>query len=854
MRQKFSLAGTALFQFVLSFALIILTVLCFLNGFKLTYSTSFIIGVSLPFTAFGYLFISYLDRRKRIRGRNGFIYKAGKISLLLFLIGVIIYTILYFNRIQEGLHLIINEIKRAFTQYYGGIFHGEIITENEGINISYAALLIVFLEIFPVCYVIRSGGVRWIFFAASFIVAVLPFFAGLIPDDEIFLAYILCTFPVFAVSVENRVKERLRTSLRQLVLLVAFFCLFVGVRIFPSKWYAENFDAEKTKRDIQEATYKVESDLFRKLFHSMEDSATYAGGLNKGELGWLDEIRYTNKNALEITMPEQVRDEKAYSLFFRSYVGEDYKSNRFNSMGREQRREKDALDKKYGLDVGELNSLRIPLSGVSNIADKAKISIKNIWAGDDFFAPYACCDEVGFNGDGNIEYENEPEDSDYYEVEFYYAANDVINRLLDAPHDSSIDGLLDFSLRDYNSVSTTVVIGRGETDYGTFSDIENDYRNYVYKYDLRIPNGVCERTVKAFQDLDKQSDRVLSDDGDYGVYRLTNPVSSLLIHDYIKLIKDYLDKNTSYSLAPGHLPEDKDFTEYFLFEGKEGYCTYYAATATIAFRSLGIPARYVEGFKASKQDIDNARNNGDGTITFLLKDVNAHAWVEIYLDGYGWYPVEVTPGYEQSDDADAADGILEHEKPDADVEDEADTETENNEEDFGEDEYDPYAFNSPKPEITEGEAEGAGFIGSLRKDKRTWLYIAAIVLAALLFIGGTVFATAGLRRRRRRQKLSNPVLSKRALYLYHVTENRLRRRVKNSGADSLEEILRETGGSIEVGRSLLTRKAGGRLELGKELGEIQRIGGKAYFSGRDISMEEWEKMKGLCEGVIGKIG
>lgn len=838
MRRKSSLVWTALFQFVLSYALIILSVLCFLNGFKLPYSASFIMKASLPFIILGFLFCSYLDKRKRTRRKKGFIYKAGRFSLLLFLLCVIVYTILSFGRIQDGLYLILNEVKRAFTQYYGGVFHGDILTEHDGLNISYAALILVFLEAFPVCYVVRRGGKRWVFFIGSFWVTALPFFAGLIPDDGVLLAYILCVFPVFAISGENRGKERLRTSLRQLVLGVAILCLFAGLRIFPNKWYTDNFDAEKTKKDIQDVTYRLESDLFRKLFHSMEDSATYAGGLNKGELGWLDEIKYTNKNALEITMPKEVRDDKAYSLFFRSYVGEDYKSSEFKAMGREQRREKEALDKKYGVDVGELNSLRIPFSNIANISNKAKISIKNIWAGDDYFAPYACCDKVGFNGEGNIEYGNKPKDSDYYEVEFYYAANDMINDIISEASDVSLNKYLNYSsLSTYNSV------------------IEKDYREYVYKYDLRIPMETCERTIKAFQDLDKEEYREFSSDLEYGTYRLTGTLSIAQIQKYIKLIKKYLESNTKYSLSPGHLPDDKDFTEYFLFEGKEGYCTYYAAAATIAFRSFGIPARYVEGFKASKQDIDNARNNGDGTITFILKDVNAHAWVEIYIDGYGWYPVEVTPGYEQSDDADAVDGNFEHENPSEnppDKEEPDETDSEKDEEEP--DEYDPYAFNSPKPELTEGEAEGAGFIGSMRADKKAWLYISVIILAMLLLLGGTVFAVVSLRRRRIRQKLSNPVLAKRALYLYHMTERRLKGRIKNSKALSLEEILGETDGSIEVGSFLPVRKGGRRLELKEELCEIQRIGEKAYFSGRDISKEEWEKMKGLCEAVMAKIG
>ena len=55
----------------------------------------------------------------------------------------------------------------------------------------------------------------------------------------------------------------------------------------------------------------------------------------------------------------------------------------------------------------------------------------------------------------------------------------------------------------------------------------------------------------------------------------------------------------------------------------------------LLLRTVGIPARYVSGFAAVVPP--------SGRVD--VPDSSAHAWVEIYLDGYGWYPVEVTPGY-----------------------------------------------------------------------------------------------------------------------------------------------------------------------------------------------------------------
>ncbi|MFR2054399.1 MAG: transglutaminase domain-containing protein [Collinsella sp.] len=67
------------------------------------------------------------------------------------------------------------------------------------------------------------------------------------------------------------------------------------------------------------------------------------------------------------------------------------------------------------------------------------------------------------------------------------------------------------------------------------------------------------------------------------------------------------------------------------------------------FRSQ-VPARYVEGYRASGERIARAHRSGSA---LNLTAADAHAWTEVYLDGQGWTPIEVTPGYySQTLDAD----------------------------------------------------------------------------------------------------------------------------------------------------------------------------------------------------------
>lgn len=95
---------------------------------------------------------------------------------------------------------------------------------------------------------------------------------------------------------------------------------------------------------------------------------------------------------------------------------------------------------------------------------------------------------------------------------------------------------------------------------------------------------------------------------------------------------------------------ETSFVAWFLGSAHEGNSAYFATAATLAFRSQGIPARYVEGYRATDDQLAAAVHAG---VPLNLTAADAHAWTEVYLDGQGWTPVEVTPGYySQTLDAD----------------------------------------------------------------------------------------------------------------------------------------------------------------------------------------------------------
>jgi len=121
----------------------------------------------------------------------------------------------------------------------------------------------------------------------------------------------------------------------------------------------------------------------------------------------------------------------------------------------------------------------------------------------------------------------------------------------------------------------------------------------------------------------------------------------------IDAIRTYLDEYFVYTEnMGGELPEKTGGFEDFLSSHK-GYDVHFATAATLMFRYYGIPARYVEGYLVTPDDVNNAAGK-----EISVGRERVHAWTEIYIDGVGFVPIEVSPVYYGvMEDADMETGI-----------------------------------------------------------------------------------------------------------------------------------------------------------------------------------------------------
>lgn len=138
------------------------------------------------------------------------------------------------------------------------------------------------------------------------------------------------------------------------------------------------------------------------------------------------------------------------------------------------------------------------------------------------------------------------------------------------------------------------------------------------------------------------------------------PAENLPLVNRLDAIRDYIWARAEYTMQPGVQPADRDFVEYFLTDGRKGYCAHYASAAVLLCRMCGIPARYCQGYVLTENDFLRNKNEGDYDIS--IPDHQAHAWAEIYVKGYGWIPYEFTETvmdtWHRSEDTDAAETTI----------------------------------------------------------------------------------------------------------------------------------------------------------------------------------------------------
>ena len=421
----------------------------------------------------------------------------------------------------------------------------------------------------------------------------------------------------FAVSARRRSFYLISSDIKQRFFMPhAAVAFLTAAAVFATVFGVLSPYSEKIEKERPQKLNELRKDITRKFNKAAEDvqegrvpflrsipgRGRQVGGTNGGQLGVYDSIHFNGTEMLNIgTYPF------SRPIYLRGYAAEEYISNRWDPVEPDdQAADFYSSKKKQVLDYTWLRSEHF------RSTDKRDINILNVNADERLvYAPYG----TEYSANKAIapqEYDGiaSPEDDKDRAFNLNQRYTDEIS------WDDLIDTAVSASYLEY-----------GDSGYEIYS--RSILKNEVYR---ELPSAETQELLES----------IISEAG--------SDEEGLSLSKRIKLLRRWFTENGfTYDRAPGKTPDSEDFVTYFLTEQKQGYCTYYASAAVMLMRTMGYPARYVEGYiiEPDQQNLETGRVS--------VPDNSAHAWCEVFIKNCGWFPVEMTPGYDGLDNPNLTD-------------------------------------------------------------------------------------------------------------------------------------------------------------------------------------------------------
>lgn len=376
-----------------------------------------------------------------------------------------------------------------------------------------------------------------------------------------------------------------KTTLQLLIL--SFLFVAITTSIIKPIYNKSVFD-----KTIMPSQLKASSDKLLKnamiIGFSKYKGYKLTGRISNGQLGHYSSIRPDYQPDLEVEFLPVSTD----NIYLKSFIGSNYKDNGWYQFENKPYTKKEAM---Y-MTANAFKASNYPAS---------KMKIKNVGVITDRpLLPYYT-------------------DLDSVNLHTQYVADDLLNGRF------NIGEVSEFTYYPYTNKQAQAVVSCDDTSI--------KYRDFVYKNYTYVPKKNKELITQLCAEQGWQkNDKALTEK-----------------------IAQFFQNEFTYTLDPGLIPWKTDFINYFLFENREGVCAHFASAGVLIYRSLGIPARYIEGYVLPFQNVYEGEpaENSDSSYYYsgnvenipysptkvTLSDFNAHAWVEIYIDCFGWIPVELTP-------------------------------------------------------------------------------------------------------------------------------------------------------------------------------------------------------------------
>lgn len=367
--------------------------------------------------------------------------------------------------------------------------------------------------------------------------------------------------------------------------------VYAGMLLLPEQEYEE---AQVVKQIRSEVLQRLDDLRYKKQ---------QINTLPKGNLKTAETWEATEQTALRVTMSEPD------SLYLRGYIGSVYDTDHWEALSSEVYYEE--RDLFYWLEQWNVSGA-VQLSALRERLEDEELSDETV----------------------TIEIENVNADSEYKYLpyEFVCMENEEKQDALtdQAAKAGGLFGKRNYTYRSYQNLvkdfprlAALSYLYRKERPQDLYTEAESYYNVFVYDQYTRLPDRV--RTL-----LGTELGYAGGESDAHADYR-----------SVITKLRKYFEEHITYGNYAEKLPQGEDFLSFFLTESKIGNSVHYATAAALMFRYYGIPARYVEGYLITPQDAAQAQ---PGEVIELTGS-SGHAWTEIYVDGLGWVPVEMTPEY-----------------------------------------------------------------------------------------------------------------------------------------------------------------------------------------------------------------
>ena len=617
-----------MFQLVLIFMATICPIFSFLQGFKFKLNYFLIVAILIVGIVIEYIAFRIMK-----------IYDQSLPAMLVVLV-YCIFLVGMFKKISSGMLKIVEEYITYFNFNYNTDYILTLKVEKNAMkNATWLVLLIVLFVSLVMSYTIIVCVNKYIYLCVTAIWPMLCYSVGTKPKFSYFILYILISIIIFGMDSISKIYEisdeihggsKKQKMFKDIAIIkigitIGVFalaiCIIFNIVFSKSKYdkstvlknISENFRSSienLTKSNVEQVDAfdrEVNQDNTEDKF-TINDLLIKKPVINNGKINDSGSVKFYNKNIFRV-----VSNEITETLYLKEYVGLKYnngwivdeKINNIEELSIYDNTLRDVLKKNKGKNVKQ----EIPYDLVSII------SVDESRGGD--LIPTGSNATYSMVKKGLVKYEKKPKVVAGYEFEF-----------------SNLNNLRDKIVYD---ISMTVP----SSFLNIYTQVPEQHKNAIEKIKPELDNY-----IEKLYEINNNS------------IAFRNNKKMLII----RALVEYFNMNYTYTLHPGKAKKEIDPIEFFLLENKKGYCMYYAAAATSILRSYGIPTRYVEGYVLRTKDtegakrtksekyVNNLKDYDNSTYDFKnlplyeynVQDTNGHAWVEVFINGIGWVPVEVT--------------------------------------------------------------------------------------------------------------------------------------------------------------------------------------------------------------------